>query len=412
MEPKYRKFYVDWWNIRKSTVYGTLAALVFLAMLVGGGWWLLKSNWLFDDTGNLEVPKDAARLISFEGDVRIIRASTRQSDKVTQKTFVLAGDTVQTGGDGRAQIQMIDGSVISVRPNSTVVIRDSTSIFGGTNVRVSLGDGQINVRTENQTEASQNIVEVKESENRLFSQTEASFNINQKSGGGEIRISRGGVESTVGGEKNVIKENEFASISNGRLSARENLLKPPQLVAPAALEQILASARGAADVSFRWQKIEAASGAYSLQVAASPFFVADAIVKESDGLNTPNLMLANLAPGTYYWRVRASAASGQTSEWSEPWRFTVIKREEGDALNATDWKVENLGAAVYRVSGKTQPGAVVRISGRETFATGDGSFLLQVKSPTPEVTVEISDETGNRSRYALSLTNGNATRQF
>lgn len=411
MEPKYRKFYVDWWSIKKSSVYGTLAAILFLALLIGGGWWLVKSNWLFSNTGEFEVPKDAARIVTFEGDVRVIRASTRQSEIVRDnKTFVLAGDTIQTGGDGKAQIQMIDGSVISVRPNSTVVIRDSSSIFGGTNVRVSLGDGQINVKTENQTEASQNIVEVKESENRLLSQTEASFNINQKSGGGEIRISRGGVETNIGGEKTIIKDNEFASISNGRLSEREKLLKPPELIAPPALEQTLASAGGTADIAFRWQKTEGAAGSYYLQVATSPFFVADAMVKENESLSAPGLLLANLSPGTYYWRVRATAGSGQTTEWSEPWRFTVIKREEGSGLNVTDWKVENLGAGVYRVSGKTQPGAIVRILGRETFATGDGSFILQVKSPSPETAVEISDEHGNSSRVTLSLTNGKVLR--
>lgn len=43
---------------------------------------------------------------------------------------------------------MIDGSILSIRPNSTVVIRDSSSLLGGTSVRVKLDDGQIRVRTE------------------------------------------------------------------------------------------------------------------------------------------------------------------------------------------------------------------------------------------------------------------------
>lgn len=412
MEPKYRKFYVDWWNIKKSHVYGVIGTVVFLALLIGAGWWVVKSGWLFADPDNMEIPKDAARLESFEGDVRITRAATRQTEKVTTKTYVLAGDTIQTQADGRAQIRMIDGAVLSIRPNSTVVIRNSTSIFGGTDVRVSLGDGQINVKTENQTEASQNIVEIKESENRLFSQTDASFNINQKTSGGEIRISRGGVETNIGGEKTVIKDNEFATVNNGRLSPKEKLLDAPKLIAPPALEQVLTSSSGTADVTFRWQKTEGAAGSYHLQVSTSPFFVADGMVKEADTLVAPNLLLANAAPGTYYWRIRATAASGQASEWSEPWRFTVLKREEGDVINATDWQVENLGGRVYRINGKTQPGATVRILGRETFATGDGGFVLQVVATSPEVTVEISDEHGNRRRFVLSLDSAKVVRQY
>jgi hypothetical protein len=412
MEPKYRKFYVDWWNIKKSHVYGVIGTLVFLALLGFGGWWVVKSGWLFADPDSMDVPKDAARLISFEGEVRITRASTRLTEKVTKVTYVLAGDTIQTQADGRAQIRMIDGAVLSIRPNSTVVIRNSTSIFGGTDVRVSLGDGQINVKTENQTEASQNIVEVKESENRLSSQTDASFNINQKTNGGEIRISRGNVETSIGGEKTVVKDSEFVAVNNGRLSPKEKLLDSPKLIAPPALEQLLTSSSGTADVTFRWQKTDGAAGAYYLQVSTSPFFVADGMVKETESLTAPSLLLANVAPGTYYWRIRAIAASGQVSEWSEPWRFTVLKREEGEVINATDWQVESLGGRVYRINGKTQAGAIVRILGRETFATGDGSFVLQVSAPSSEVTIEISDEHGNRRRFVLSLASAKVVRQY
>lgn len=69
------------------------------------------------------VPKDAARIVSYEGDVRVIRASTRETILVTKETYVAAGDTVQTQADGRAQIQMIDGSMLSVRPNSSRCVR-------------------------------------------------------------------------------------------------------------------------------------------------------------------------------------------------------------------------------------------------------------------------------------------------
>jgi hypothetical protein len=136
------------------------------------------------------------------------------------------------------------------------------------------------------------------------------------------------------------------------------------------------------------------------------------MVKETESLSAPSLLLANVAPGTYYWRIRGVAASGQASEWSEPWRFTVLKREEGEVINASDWQVESLGGRVFRIGGKTQPGAVVRILGRETFATGDGSFVLQVSALSSEVTIEISDEHGNRRRFVLSLASAKVLRQY
>lgn len=413
MEKKYRKFYVDWWNIRKSTVYGITAAAVFLILAILGGWWIIKHDWL-SKTGTTEIPKDAAHLVSFEGDVRIVRAATRETILVTRETYLAAGDTIQTQADGKAQVQMIDGSTLSVRPNSTVVIRDSSSIFGGQNVRVALNDGQINVKTENQTESTNNIVELKESENRVFPQTDASFNLNQKTDGGEIRISRGGVETNTGGEKIVIKDGEYAAINpNGKLSPKEKLLAAPHPVAPAVLAQIIASSNGTADATFRWQNADSGTGfTYGLQIASSPFFLKDSLIIEREPLTAPSFSLANLAPGNYYWRIRATAVSGQTSEWSEPWKFTVVKLEESQSLTASDWQVEKLGGNLYLVNGKTQSGATVRITGRETFAAADGSFRLQVSTAAPEITVEIGDEHGNRAHFVIALGTGKVARQY
>ena len=408
MERKYRKFYVDWWHIKRSTIYRIAAIAVFLGILICSGWWLYRNDFFLAKQELSEIPKDAARIVSFEGDVRIIRAATRETILVTRTTFVTAGDTIQTQADGRAQVQMIDGSMLSIRPNSTVVIRDNTSIFGGKNVRVSLDDGQINVRTQEQSEKTENVVEVKESENRVFPQTEASFKINQQTSGGEIRISRGGVETNVGGEKTIVGENEFAAITGGKISPKEQLLDAPKQVAPANSEQVAANA----DISFRWQKPESNSAVgYHLQIAKSSFFVADTVIIERENLNSQIFTLANLAPGIYYWRLRANAVSGQTSDWGEPYKFTVIKQTSNEALAAGDWQIEPVGGNIYLINGKTQPGATVRISGREIFAAADGTFRLQVISKTSSVTVEISDERGNRSRYTLNLTSGKAVRQ-
>ena len=406
MESKSRKFYVDWWNIKKTTVYGTIAGVVFLCFLLGG-WWLWRNNYILATPENTETPKDAARIMSYEGDVRVIRASTRETILVTKQTYVAAGDTVQTQADGRAQIQMIDGSTLSVRPNSTIVIRDSSSIFGGTNVRVTLDEGQLNVKTQDQTETTENVVEVKESENRVFPQTDASFKINEQTNDGEIRISRGGVESNTGDEKVIIKENEFASVNNGKISPKERLLDAPKPVAPQNAEQISTSS----DVSFRWQKPDSASSlSFHLQVSSSPFFVPDSIFIERENITNQIFTVANLAPGVYYWRLRANSASGQSSDWGEPWKFAIIKQTRSETAEASEWQVEKIGGGIYIISGRTKPGMTVRSSGREVFASGDGSFRLQISGSTGAAIVEISDEKGNRTRYNLSLNNARAVR--
>ncbi|HMS41830.1 MAG TPA: FecR domain-containing protein, partial [Pyrinomonadaceae bacterium] len=247
-DKQYRKFYVDWWNIKRSTVYGLVSVVVILTVFIGGGWWLYKNDFFLAKTTVDDIPRDAARIISFEGDVRVTRASTRETIIVTKTTYVSAGDTVQTQSYGRAQIQMIDGSVLTIRPNSTIVIRDSSTLFGGKNVRVAVDGGQINVKTEDQPADTENVVEVRESENKILSQTDASFGVNPNTDSGEIRVSRGGVESNSGGEKKVIQEGEFAAVANGKNATKEKILQFPKNILPTSQDAGQALLSGKADV--------------------------------------------------------------------------------------------------------------------------------------------------------------------
>lgn len=411
MESKYRKIYVEWWKIRKSTITGLIIFVCVVTAVVGGGWWAIKNNW-FVAKEQSDIPKNAARIISFEGDVRIIRSATRETIIVTKETYVAAGDTIQTQADGRAIVQMIDQSVYSVRPNSTVVIRDNSSLFGGNNVRVSLDDGQLNVRTDQQPENAKNIVEMRDSETQIRSQTDASFNADNK--GAEIRVSRGGVETTVGGSKTTITENEFASLNNGKVASKESLLPPPRPVSPGNMSQLVDAAGTGAGVSFAWQSDgEGAISGFYLQVSRSSYFASDGILVDRSGLSTSEFRLAGVSPGTYYWRLKASSRSGQTSDWSEPWKFTVVKREASKEIDLSDWKVERLGGNVLIISGRTQSGLHVRASqGSPTIAASDGTFKLQVKTPLSEVALEFGDDRGNRTGLVVQVGTGKVLRRF
>lgn len=410
-EPKFRRYYLDWWRIRKSTIWGVVSIVVIIGLVGGGGYFAYKKNW-FSQENALAAPKNAAKIISFEGDVRIIRADTRETIVVTKETYVAAGDTVQTQGDGKATVQMIDGSVYSVRPNSTVVIRDNSSIFGGNNVRVALDDGQLNVRTDQLGQNGENIVEMSDSETRLKEQTDASFNTDANQNSGEIRISRGSVETTVGGQTQTINENEFAAMQSGKLTSKEQLQTPPRHIAPANAAQISDSGSGA-NVAFSWQSEgESAVASYQFQLARSAYFAPDSMLADRGSLSNREFRIAGLQPGTYYWRSRATTRSGQTSDWSEAWRFIVTRRNATRAIEVNEWGVENVGGNVYMVSGRTTPGMLVRCLGREMYATNDGSFRIQVSTPVSEVAVELADDQGNRGGFVLSLRNARVLRRF
>ncbi len=413
MEKKHRKYYlIEWWKIRKSTIYGLAAFVVISIFVFGGGWWALRHDW-FAQKDLSDLPKNAARIISFEGDVRITRASTRETILVTKQTYVEAGDTIQTQSDGRATVQMIDQSLYSVRPNSTLVIRDNSSLFGGKNVRVSLDDGQINVRTDQQPENSDNIVEMMDSETQLKSKTDASFNADAQTKGAEIRISRGSVETTIGGSSTTIAENEFASLNNGKITNKEKLIAPPKQISPQNMAQIVDNTGGGVTASFTWQDDGFAPiASYYIQVSRSSFFAADSILVDRSSLQVRNFRLAGLIPGTYYWRLKTTSKSGQVSDWNEPWKFSIVKSETSKAIDVTEWKSDLVGGNVYIISGRTQSGMLVRSQGRETFAGGDGSFRLQIYTPLSEAAIELGDDKGNRAGFVIALQTARVLRRF
>ena len=412
MESQYKKFYVEWWKIRKSTIYGLIAFILVIAGVSYGIWWSMHQDW-FAEAPTSDAPKDAARIISFEGDVRVTRAATRETIVVTKETYVQAGDTIQTQADGRANVQMIDGSVYSVRPNSTVVIRDSSSLFGGQKVRVALDDGQINVRTDQQPENTENVVEMLDSETKLKSETDASFNADAAAQGGEIRISRGSVETSIGGEQTTISANEFAAVNEGRIASREKLLLPPKPTAPGNMSQVIDRAGRGVSVSFAWQDESAIPVAsYYIQIARSPYFSPDSILVDRGAVTSRDFRLAGLQPGVYYWRLKTTSKAGQASDWNEPWRFNVVKSETNPAIEVSDWRVENVGGNVFIISGRSRAGLNVRALGRQVYTAGDGVFRLQISTPLSEIAIELSDDSGNRGGFVLSLRNARVLRKF
>lgn len=410
-KPQFKKFYLDWWRIRRSTVYGLIAVVVLVSVIGLSVWIAMRNNWFLEQTIT-DIPKDSAKILSFEGDVRVTRAATRETIIITKETYVAAGDTIQTQADGRAIVQMVDGSVITVKPNSTVIIRNNSSIFGP-NVRVSLDDGQLNVRTDQQPDSAQNVVEMMDSETAVKPQTDASFNADAQTNGGEIRISRGSVDTTVGGAKTTLTENEFASVNDGRITSKEHLLLPPKPVSPADSAQVVDTTNTGVSVSFNWQDDSTLPiASYYLQVSRSPIFAADAILVDRSSLPSREFRLAGLSPGTYYWRVKSTSRSGQTSEWNAHWKFIVVRRGASAAIDAASWGVEQVGGNVYLISGRTQPGLLVRSQGNQVFAGPDGSFRLQISSPLSEVAVEMSDDRGNRAGFVISLRNSRVLRKF
>lgn len=388
-----------------------------LILLAGGaGLYVWKYGLPFksqETTGNAPA---GARFISFEGDVRIIRATTRETLQAGNQIQLYPGDTVQTQDDGRARISMIDGSTLVMKPNSTVIIRDNTSIEGGqrTNVRVSVDSGQAYVRTEEQPEGTRNIVETPQTQNQLGALTGASFGVNPETKTEEIRVSSGSMNTTTttDGEKTILRGGEYVQIPpSGNIARRESLLAIPTPLAPRELEKIFVKQNGATNVALRWQRPQSGTPAhYRVEVATSPFFVAAGKVIERDQLAATEFNAADLRPGAYFWRVRATATSGQTSDWSDPQKFVVVTGGTGQSVAVSEVAAEYIGGNIYLIRGRATYGTTIRIMGRESVVGSSETFQLQITAPADarEIALEAQDSQGNSSQYQVPLAQGAA----
>lgn len=402
------RFVFDWWVVQKRVVYLIVAFAVLCALAGGAALYVWKYGNPLKNVGTVVKPAAGARFISFEGDVRVIRSATRETVVPGADTELYPGDTVQTQASGRARISMADGSTLVVRPNSTIIVRDNVTEDDGkkTRVHVVVDSGQMYVRTDQQPEGTNNVVETPKTSSKVGPQTAASFGVNPE-GTEEIRINSGAIETTDRtGITKILHAQEYVSVNpQGTISQPQRLLDIPQTSQPRDLEKFFVEGNGSASIALKWARPPSGTaGFYKVEVATSPFFVAGGKVIERDQLGSTEFTASDLRPGVYFWRVRAVASSGQASDWSDPKKFIIATRGSGTRVTVNNLAAELLGGQVYLISGRSDPGTTIRAGGREAIVTADGSFQLQVTAAgISEITIDAEDSRGNVTSYRLSL---------
>ncbi len=409
MITKINRFGFEWWVVQKRSVHLAIALLVILMLAGSFGLYVWKFGNPLSTVGTATKTLDGARFISLEGDVRVIRAATRATIVANRETELFPGDTVQTQASGRARINMADGSTLVVRPNSIITVRDNARANDGkkTNVHVRVESGQMFVRTDEQPEGTSNVVETPKTKNKVGQQTGVSFGVNPE-GTEEIRVNTGGIETTNrSGEKTAVVGGEYVSVNpSGTVSKPQKLLSVPQPSEPRDLDKVFLSRNGSASITLKWLRPQSGTPTfYRVEVATSPFFVADGKVIERDQLLATEFNASDLRPGVYFWRVRAAVQTGQTSDWSEAQKFIVATRGTDSGVPVSNLAAELLGGNIYLVRGRAEPGTTIRIAGRETLVPTDKSFQVQITAPADasEIMVEAQDPQGNSSNYKVTL---------
>ena len=103
MSKKTSRFAFDWWVIQKRFLYLMIALLILCGIAAGGAVYVWKYGNPLKNVGLKVKQPSGARFTSFEGDVRVVRAATRETISASSDTELYPGDTVQTQASGRAR---------------------------------------------------------------------------------------------------------------------------------------------------------------------------------------------------------------------------------------------------------------------------------------------------------------------
>lgn len=393
---------VEWYIISKRSIYLLIGSIIGVVALTGGGWWLYRTT--SENLKEIGTGRKGARFIQIEGRVRVKRANETEFKVASEETVLETGDTIQTLNDAVARVQFVDGSSYTVKPDTTLVIKDnSLNADKSTSVKVAVGVGRINLSTGEQAAGSSNVVQTATASANIGSQTEASVTTDNKDDKTEIRIARGTAKiSTPTGQNYEARPNErFEVAKSGQV--QRDVIYVPELGGPENLQTIKVAAGRPSRVDFNWHNVPQAKN-YRIEVATSAYF-ADTVVAQRDQLGTTSAVFDNLQPGIYYWRVRANTEKEGAGQFSEPYKFSLVSGAGGRPLSISVTRQTPLGGDIFKIEGRSEPGTRVKVGDTVARVDADGSFsaLVTLSGGRREVLIEAEDQDGNTGQKRLRL---------
>src|SRR5581483_2088661 len=261
----------EWYVISKQAIYLFTVSIITIATLLSGGYCLYKTT-----RGPLnnsdQSGRKSARFIQIEGKVRVKRANETEFKAATEDVPLEAGDTIQTLSDSVARVQFIDGSSYTIKPDTTLVIKDnSLNADKSTRVQVAVGVGKINLATGEQGPGSSNVVQTQTASANIGSQTEASVDAGNKGENTEIRVARGTAKiNTQAGKSYEVGANDKANVGSDGKVVIDKMPPLPELSAPENQRTIKIPAGRPGQVNFSWGGVPQAKS-YRIEVATSAY---------------------------------------------------------------------------------------------------------------------------------------------
>ena len=265
-------------------------------------------------------PAGEAQFIAVQGAVEFRRGESGEWSPARSRVTLYAGDYVKTANGSSAEVMFQDGAVVTVRPDTVILVDRSRSLLGfGGERTVALEYGWVNLSTAQGTSK----VRTPSASALVKQESRALVSYDEQAGVGRFATYQGNMEvSTDGGRTEQVAELQQVTQSGRSLSKPRPLPAMPELAAP---EDGQVFDLAANQLELTWQPVAGAER-YALQVSRSQHFVDNIIdVDDRDNLKAT---VGLRAEGSFVWRVAAYGREGVMGPWSAPRGFRVATRHD------------------------------------------------------------------------------------
>lgn len=360
-------------DYRRAANDGLLARNVLLAIL--------------DSLDQRGAPGDAS-FIAVDGRVEYRRGGAGDWQTARNRVALADGDYVRTAANGSAEIIFADGTIYTVRPNTSFVVSGTGGDDGGGERAIAMDYGWVNLNTVRPARVTTPAAEA-----RVREESEAYVAYDASSQRARFGAFRGSLQVASDGETVDLGALEETEQVRGRLSETRPLPPPPQPLEPT--DNLEVDAAQTPELVLAWEPVTGAVR-YALQISSSHLF-ADNVIDVVDRTK-PRATLGLRGEGNFQWRVAALDRGGVRGPWSTPRRFRVSlpgespagepaasPAAEADAESADHTppalEVEEISpyGNIFIVRGSTDPGSTVEIAGEPASVAADGSFFKTIQ---------------------------------
>ena len=330
---------------------------------------------LLGKAGQKEEKKgaDQASFTQIDGTVRVKKANSNTWVNADYQTRLEKGDVIQTGSEGLAKVVFPDHTYYTIKQDSLIVIEEnSTNTAQQTNVSVELTTGTVDLSTGTYAQGSRSEVRLAGATASLAPESTAMVHNDPRTDQHEILAKKGSVDVARGNAVTKLSEYERASFQQdkpGFVKTKE--LAPPTLIAPANMLPVFVSPGSNSSMDFSWTPVTNAQ-TYRVRISRNPYFSSTVFDKK---VAVPQIKVAALPEGAYYWTVQSVDDKGKESIESEKNRFQMIAKGTEAATLQLDLEPFVQHGHTIEVRGRTEPNARVMVNGYEVGAVRpDGSF--------------------------------------